>query len=265
MKTISVCIPAYEMRGLGHIFLKESFDILVGQTYKDFDVVICDNSKPENREIENLCKEYADKLDMHYFANPKGTGLASNLNFVIENKCCTGKYIKILGQDDYLYDKNSLGIIAKNIDQDKDYWVATACIHTMDGKKFVKPHYARYNSMIHLGYNSIGGLSVITVKNENIPLFDASLLWLPDCEWYKKCYNEHGAPKILNDILTIVRMGDHNITNVEATMQIRRKDFDVVLPRFEKGFKFWLWKIINRIEYPFRKLKMVIYKLCQKS
>jgi glycosyltransferase involved in cell wall biosynthesis len=264
MKTLSVCIPTYEMRGLGHVFLKESFDVLHNQTYKDFDVVICDNSKQENREIQKLCEEYSDKLEIHYFTNPKGTGLASNLNYVIENKCATGKFIKILGQDDYLYNEKSLEILMKNIDQDKDYWIATACIHTRDNKTFIKPHYPRYNNMIHLGYNTIGGLSIMTFRNENLPLYDASLIWLPDCEYYKKCYNEHGLPKIIDEIITIVRLGEHNITNIEATMQVRRKDFDLILARYEKGFKYWLYKIINRIESPLRRLKMNINNLWQK-
>ena len=84
MKLISVCIPTYEMRGLGHIYLKESLDILCKQTFKDFDVVVCDNSK--NTEIKSLCEKYAQKLDLHYFANPMGTGLSSNLNCIIKNK-----------------------------------------------------------------------------------------------------------------------------------------------------------------------------------
>ena len=258
MKLISVCIPTYEMRGLGHIYLKESLDILCKQTFKDFDVVVCDNSK--NNEIKSLCEKYAQKLDLHYFANPMGTGLSSNLNCIIKNKYAKGNFIKILAQDDYLYGENSLEILAKNINQSTDHWIVSGCIHTTDNKNFFKPMHPRYNKMIHLGNNTIGGLDVLTIKNESPLLFDETLLWLLDCEYYKRCYDKYGPPKIIKDVLAAVRLGDHNITNTEATLRIRTKDFDEVLKRHETGLKYWYYKIINRIKYPARKLKLAMNK-----
>ena len=257
MKPLSVCIPAYEMRGLGHIYLKESLDILCNQTFKDFEVVICDNSK--NSEIKNLCDEYTEKLDLHYFANPKGTGLSSNLNFVIKNKCATGKFIKILAQDDFLYGEKSLETLVKNIDPDKDHWIVTGCIHTRDCKIFFKPFYPRYNRMIHLGNNTIGGLDVLTIKNVDPLLFDETLLWLLDCEYYKRCYDKYGSPKIISEILAAVRLGDYNITNTEATLRVRTSDFNQVLKQYEKGLSYWYYKIIYYIKYPLRKIKLSMH------
>ncbi len=37
-KLISICIPTYEMHGMGAAFLKQSFDMLKIQTFKDFDM-----------------------------------------------------------------------------------------------------------------------------------------------------------------------------------------------------------------------------------
>jgi glycosyltransferase involved in cell wall biosynthesis len=258
MKTLTVCIPTYEMRGLGHIYLKESLDILYNQTYKDFEVVICDNSK--NSEIKNLCETYTDKLDLHYVANPTGTGLSSNLNHVIKNKCATGKFIKILAQDDYLYGEKSLEILVNDIDLNNDHWIVTGCIHTKNTKDFFKPFYPRYNRMIHLGNNTIGGLDVLTIRNEDPLLFDESLLWLLDCEYYKRCYDSYGPPKIIPEILAVVRLGEHNITNTEATLRIRTSDFDQVLAQYETGISYWFYKIINRIKYPLRKIKLGMNK-----
>lgn len=256
-KFLSVCIPAYEMRGLGHIYLKESFDILREQTFQDFEVVICDNSK--DNKVKELCDEYKQHLDLKYFAHPQGTGLASNLNYVLKNKCCSGKFIKIIGQDDFLYDKESLDKIVKNLDPEKDHWLVTACIHTKDKKTFSKIVRPRYNRSIHLGNNTIGGLSVITIKNEEDPvLLDASMLWLPDCEYYKNLYERYGKPKIVNEVATAVRMGEHNITNVEATMKVRTSDFLRVLEKYESGLSYWYYKIIYFMKYPFRKLKLII-------
>jgi len=52
MSRITVAIPTHEMEG-GPDFLEHSFGILKEQTFKDFDVVVSDNS--ENDEIELVC------------------------------------------------------------------------------------------------------------------------------------------------------------------------------------------------------------------
>jgi hypothetical protein len=41
---MSVCIPTSDMSGLGAGFLRNNFDILIRQTFKDFNVIISDNS-----------------------------------------------------------------------------------------------------------------------------------------------------------------------------------------------------------------------------
>src|SRR3989344_3509047 len=44
---LSICIPTYEMRGEAKRVLTRSFDILKKQTFKDFEVVVSDNSEEE--------------------------------------------------------------------------------------------------------------------------------------------------------------------------------------------------------------------------
>ena len=119
---------------------------------------------------------------------------------------------------------------------------------------------------MHLGNNTIGGLDVLTIKNESEPMFfDESLLWLLDCEYYKRSYDKYGPPKIINKILVAVRLGDYNITNTEATLRVRTSDFDKVLNKYEKGFMYWYYKFVNRIKYPLRKFKLsVVNRVMQK-
>lgn len=152
MKHISICIPTYEMHGKGSIFLRQSFERILEQTFKDFDIVISDNST--DTTIKDVCAEYVDKLTIIYTQNPDPQkGIVSNLNNSLQN--ATGKIIKILFQDDFFYSPKSLQIIADNFDLQKDKWVATACIHTKDGLSFEQPHYPSWNNNIHLGNNTI--------------------------------------------------------------------------------------------------------------
>ncbi len=239
MKTISVCIPTYEMGGHGHVFLKQSLDILCHQTYKDFDVVISDHS--QDNFIEEACKEYEGKLTIHYVRNMEKRGSSSaNINNAIRN--ATGQLIKILFQDDFLYHDNALADIVSSFNIEKDHWLVTACIHSRDGKKFYRPFYPRYTANIHLGHNTISSPSVLTIKNDKPLLFNEDLIWLMDVEYYKRCYNAFGEPTILNTITVVNRTGAHQVSNILATRTLQRKEFLQVLKTYEHGQLFWYYR-----------------------
>lgn len=230
-KLLSVCIPTYEMNEFGYIFLKHSLDILVKQTFKDFNVVISDHSKTDL--IRDLCNEYKDMLDIHYFRNTENIGNSSaNINNAI--KKAGGKLIKILFQDDFLYGNNSLEDIAKNFDLEKDHWLVTACKQTKDGVTFFRPFYPKYNNKIYLGNNTISSPSVLTIKNNNPLLFDEKLIWLMDCDYYKRCYEAFGKPKIFNSIIVVNRIGDHQVSNTKATKLVRENEYDYILKKYSK-------------------------------
>lgn len=251
MKTLTICIPTYEMHGLGHIFLKQSFDIMMSQTFKDFDVVVSDHSK--NTEIENLCNQYKDKLDMHYYKNSEYIGNSStNINNAI--KKADGKLIKILFQDDFLYDEKSLEKTVENFDLVNDGWLVSACEHTKDGKTFIRAFCPKYNYNIHLGKNTISSPSVLTIKNKTPLLFDEKLSWLMDCDYYKRCYKEFGKPKILNAITVVNRIGEHQTTNTIATEDLRFKEYKYILNKYEKGFRHGVLLVRGYMHYIMRKI-----------
>ncbi|MFA6587799.1 MAG: DUF5672 family protein [Patescibacteria group bacterium] len=224
-KLISVGLPVYDMHGLGHIFLKHSLDILINQSFKDFDVIVSDYSA--DKVIKNLCQSYTGRLDIKYFKNTDPTGgMSANTNNAIRH--ATGKIIKILFQDDFLYDEKSLQIIAENFDLEKDNWLVTACEHSKDGKTFFRPFYPRYNHKILLGNNTISSPSVLSIKNDNPLLFDPKLKWLMDCDYYKRCYDKFGEPKIVNQIAAVNRIGDHQISKTEADEHLRKVEYKYV-------------------------------------
>lgn len=226
---ISICIPTYEMKGKGHIFLKESFNILLKQTFKNFNVIISDHSN--NSLIENLCKDYKDKLNIKYFKNIKNVGSSSaNINNAI--KKADGELVKILFQDDFLFKNKSLEEIVNNFDTKKDIWLVTACEHSNDGITFFRPFYPRYNNLIFLGKNTISSPSVLTINNENPILFDEKLIWLMDCDYYKRYYDKYGLPKILNDINVVNRIGSHQVSNSIINKNIKVIEIIYVIKKF---------------------------------
>ena len=243
MKLISVCIPTYEMRGHGVAFLKQSFDILANQGFKDFDIVISDHSKTDI--IKDLCAAYKNKLDIHYYRNAENIGSSSaNINNAIKKS--KSKLIKILFQDDFLYDNNSLKDIADYFDAEKDHWLITACEHSNNGIDFYRPFYPKYNNKIHLGNNTISSPSVLTIKNDHPLLFDENLVWLMDCDYYKRCYDKFGDPKILNKVNVVNRIGNHQVSNTIANDDLRKKEYAYILRKYN-GKESLVKKIKNSL------------------
>ncbi len=203
-KLISVCIPTYEMRGEAVRVLTRSFEMLKKQTYKNFEVVVSDNSDNEN--IKNLCESnvYAS-LSINYFKNPIKS-IAANTNSAL--KKAKGDIIKILYMDDYLAHPDSLKKIAENF---KGHWLVTGCEHD-DGTRRLNPHYPSYNKKIYLGQNTIGAPSVLSVKREGMLFFDDKMTWLLDCDLYQRMYAKYGKPIILNEVNVVIGVGKHQMT-----------------------------------------------------
>ena len=76
---LSIAIPSYEAKGFGVSYLEKNFNILLNQTFQDFEVVISDNSKDDN--ILNLTYKYNRILDIKYFKNHE-IGMSKNTNLI---------------------------------------------------------------------------------------------------------------------------------------------------------------------------------------
>jgi hypothetical protein len=226
----SICIPTWEIRGIGSHYLEYSFNILAQQTFKDFDIIISDNSY--NNSIKEVCDRWSSLLDIKYFLNEEGRGFISpNLNYGLSK--CTGKYIKILFQDDFLYNENSLNNITKYLQDNLNInWLVTGCGDTPDEINFSSIIIPKYHSNIHLGKNTIGCPSVLTIKNdENKIFFDNSLVWLNDVDYYKKCYDKFGPPGIIPELGVVIRVEGVSVSSL-LKEEIKKKEYDIMLNKY---------------------------------
>ena len=195
MALISICIPTYEMSGRGVGYLTHSFNILSKQSFKDFDVVVSDHS--QNDDIKKLCEDYSNRLDLHYYRNTEGRGSNSiNINNAIKN--ATGETIKILFQDDFLVDDDSLHWLYIHFFGNTNQWLVSACCHTKDGINLNNEFYPKYHDSIQYGTNTISSPSVLMFKNEKVEYFDENTIWLMDVEYYKRMYDKFGLPSVCN-------------------------------------------------------------------
>lgn len=211
---ISIVIPVHEMPDWER-FIKRSLATIESQTYRNYEVLILDNSDGDN--IYDLCKQYRshDFPNFYYAKNPK-KGMAPNTNAGI--KSATGDIIKIIYMDDYLAHQDALKAIVEAFDGE---WLVTGCLHD-NGSGISNPHFASYNDNIHLGANTIGSPSVLAIKNrgEDTMLFDEKMQWLLDCDYYKRMYEKYGAPTILDDLNVVIGLHEGQMTN---TMGNERK------------------------------------------
>lgn len=92
---VSICIPTFN----GERYLKECLDSCLSQTFKDFEIVICDDGSTDG--TVTVIKEYIkDNSVIRFFENDQNLGMVGNWNNCINKS--RGEWIKFVFQDDYL-------------------------------------------------------------------------------------------------------------------------------------------------------------------
>jgi glycosyltransferase involved in cell wall biosynthesis len=229
----SVAIPTYEFQGKGTKYLTRNFEILSRQTFKNFEIIVSDDSK--NSEIKNLCDEWSDVLNItHYFNPPHNYNSHSpNINNALSK--CSGEWVKILFQDDFLYDEKSLETQYEIINKNENlYWFFTKFYHSSDDGDLYNLYTPRWNDDVWSGDNTLGGPSGLTVKNERIPKFDESLIFLMDCDFYQKLFLQFGAPRIFEEITVVNKSGSDQLTHtIEESTKL--KDLKIVKQKYDKS------------------------------
>jgi len=218
MLRFSIAIPTHDMKNKA-VFLRRSLDAIKYQQFKDFEVVITDDSRDD--ALEKICWEY--NLKINYSRNDSVLGMAGNSNQAIKKS--QGELVKILYLDDYLLGNDALWEINKKFRKDS-YWLVTGCAHTVDGEELFNPYYASFNDKIYTGNNTIGSPSVLTIRNDESLPFDETLTWLLDCDLYMRYYKKYGRPVILDSLGVVIYQGDHQVTNILSDeIKIREQDY----------------------------------------
>ena len=86
---VSVIICAYNTA----LYITETLDSVLAQTYQDFEIILINDGSPDN--LEEVLQPYYDKII--YFKQPNG-GLSSARNTAIQK--AHGKYVTLLDSDD---------------------------------------------------------------------------------------------------------------------------------------------------------------------
>jgi glycosyltransferase involved in cell wall biosynthesis len=231
--SVSICIPTYNQTK----YLRKTLDSIVNQTYKDFELIISDDSSTE--DVSNLLIEYKDKLTFHYIRNTPGLGSPQNWNHAIS--LAKGKWIKIMHHDDWFSESDALekmmsvakknphslifaGIKGEFVSEKRSYVNLPSKSKVSELQK---------DPFLLIWLNLIGPPSTILFHNTQIK-FDKKLIWLVDVEFYLNLLIHKQLSLVyIEEILFENCQDDHNITNeCFQNKELELKEFNYVFNKF---------------------------------
>ena len=129
MPKVSILIPTYNTN---EVWLKESIESILTQTFQDFEIIILDDGSKISPE--NLIKSFNDDR-IKFYQNEKNLGIGKTRNKLLE--LANGKYGAFQDSDDISY----LDRIEKQVnflDNNPDYLGVSAWMETFPNKKILK-------------------------------------------------------------------------------------------------------------------------------
>ena len=198
----SICIPVWEQGGFGIQYLKDLIHSIQIQTFQDWEIVISDHSQNDDIYEYVLTIYNQNRGGVKYVRNLSnyGNGVA-NLNQSLQR--AEGEIVKIMFQDDFMFDRRCLEKFDKVFQNEETKWAVCGCNHTRDGVNFERFMVPSWNDRLLEGVNTISSPSVLAFRNENVELFDENLTMLMDVEYYYRLGERYGLPTILEDCLVI--------------------------------------------------------------
>ncbi len=210
---ISICIPAYKHAE----YLKRLLDSIVSQTYKDFEVIITDDS-PDN-SVSDLVEKYKSKVEIHYYKNTQPLGTPENWNEAIRK--ANGTWIKIMHNDDWFANEDALQVFYDNIQQNPGavfFFSAFQNVEEDTGKKqVVKLSYTDkkyfYNNPYHLLKKVyVGNPSCTLVKKDLNIWYDNRYKFIVDFDYYIRVIQQTKMPVYIDEVLLNIGFHSEQVT-----------------------------------------------------
>jgi len=209
---ISICIPAYK----GIDFLQRLLDSITIQTFKNFEVVVTDDSPDET--VNTLCLKYQNSFRLQYYRNTTTLGTPANWNEAIRK--AEGEWIKLMHDDDWFSDEHSLESFAEIIANDR----SIAFIFSAYKNVYLNPSRTKNifasrfwirkldkNPAVLFSGNFIGPPSVVLHKKNLDFLYDDRMKWLVDIDFYIR-YLSVGRSSYIHKTLVNVGISDRQVT-----------------------------------------------------
>jgi glycosyltransferase involved in cell wall biosynthesis len=190
----SICIPTYNQPD----FLKLVLDSIVIQSFKDYEVIISDDST--NNESQALVESYRLKIpNLTYIKNEPSKKSPGSWNEAIRH--AKGEYIKVMHSDDWFNGQDSLHEFVDMLDThpESDFAFSGAAVCGPDHQtKFI--HAATSREIEHLkkspsflfGRNIVGAPSATIYRTlVTYKYYDEKMKWVVDLDQYIGILNKN--------------------------------------------------------------------------
>lgn len=205
----SICIPTYK----NIAFLKRLLDSISIQTFRDFEVVITDNSP--DLEVFDFIQQYTNQIQcLIYHKNEPSVGIVDNWNACMSR--ATGTWLKLMHADDWFATKDALKIYADEISKSETthfYFSAFTNIEESDqSKELVRCRplqliFLRI-SPLHLFHKVYVGNPSCTLIHRDVSLrYDNRFKFVVDFEFYIRCFQTNVSYEYINTPL--INVGFH--------------------------------------------------------
>jgi glycosyltransferase involved in cell wall biosynthesis len=207
----SICIPAYKKIP----YLKRLLDSIAVQSWKDFEVIVTDDS-PDG-SVQSLCLQYADRLPIRIFRNDPPLGTPENWNEAIRH--AQGEWVKIMHDDDWFAGENSLSDFAAAIRENPGASLIFSAYRNVNpdgsGLDIFAPATRRRavfrDPRVLFAGNTIGPPSCTVFRRREGALFDKDLKWLVDIDFYIQ-YLKDGKASYIPGVLVYIGVNDQQVT-----------------------------------------------------
>jgi glycosyltransferase involved in cell wall biosynthesis len=185
---ISICIPAYKRTG----YLERLLGSIAMQTYKDYEVVITDDSPDDS--VKEIIGKYSSIVSLRYFKNPMALGTPENWNEGIRR--ANGQWIKLMHDDDWFADEHALRHFHEaTARHPRCPFFFSAFRNITEGTGNVQDvrcnafdRFMLWLSPLHLFKKVyIGNPSCTLVRRDQGLFYDNRFKWVVDFEYYIRC------------------------------------------------------------------------------
>lgn len=258
MSIVTICIPTYNNLDK----LMALIDSIKIQTYKDYDIVITDNS--EDEQIEKYVSSLIDE-PITYLRHTTNIGPVLNWNKSLQ--MATGKYIKIMFADDWFSYPDSLEKFVATIEKN----TAVDFVFSGTWQMGEKEQYSRKISEenfcfiqkdirnLYIG-NYIGAPSATIFRNKQI-MFDDNLKWLVDLELYMRILKNGGTCIAISEPLVSIGINEKQLTNgCVNNYKLQVREYSYILKKHQLWKKvIYVKRFVEILATPMRKSILFLY------
>lgn len=252
---VSICIPSYEQPKN----LQKCLESIEIQTFKDFEVIITDDSRSD--DLKYIVDVFNKKFKIKYIKNSHPLGSPENWNESIRN--ALGKYIKILHHDDYFTKEESLEMMVSLMEKDpKNKVLFCSSRHVDNLFNYHSSHIIsdidmnkiqKNPNILFLG-NLIGAPSVMMYHKDIKIYFDTRMKWLVDLDFYIKVLNNNKFVYITEELVSI-NIGEENRVTYQCENDKRINLYEHIIlleklnfNRLPLSFKYFIAKLLLKFD-----------------